>query len=165
MKNALMQNGLIYEFQMEHVPQHDWTAQPEPQQEFVQPALPTIEKTTEPEPEVLLPPAEITPPEPVKETVSPLVSTMPATTLTIPQREAEPDVSDIADSPVQDEPLTPIPKNHFHSDCRGKIRVPQRQCFCRKAKVFAGNNACKTSAEGTYQDPCAGRDFRKLHYR
>ena len=35
-KNALMKNGLIYEFQMDHVPQRDWTAQPEPQQEFVQ---------------------------------------------------------------------------------------------------------------------------------
>ena len=51
----MMKNGLIYEFQMDHVPQRDWTAQPEPQQEFVQPALPQI---SEPEPEVLLPPTE-----------------------------------------------------------------------------------------------------------
>ena len=135
-KNALMQNGLIYEFQMEHVPQHDWTAQPEPQQEFVQPALPTIEKTTEPEPEVLLPPAEITPPEPVKETVSPLVSTMPATTLTIPQREAEPDVSDIADSPVQDEPLTPIPKEPVSIPelSEGKYEFLSGSAFAEKPK-------------------------------
>lgn len=39
-KNALMQNGLIYDFQMERVPQRDWTAQEDPQPQFVQPELP-----------------------------------------------------------------------------------------------------------------------------
>lgn len=54
-KNALMQNGLIYDFQMERVPQKDWTAQPEPQQEFVQPTLSSSSEQEE-EPEVFLPP-------------------------------------------------------------------------------------------------------------
>ena len=35
-----MQNGLIYDFQMERVPQRDWTAQEDPQPQFVQPELP-----------------------------------------------------------------------------------------------------------------------------
>jgi DNA mismatch repair protein MutL len=39
-KNALMQNGLIYEFQMEKVSQKDWEADPAPQADYVQPTLP-----------------------------------------------------------------------------------------------------------------------------
>ncbi len=73
-KNALMNNGLIYEFQMDHVPQRDWTAQPEAQPEFVQPAIPETDAASEPE--VLLPPAVSTARE--KEIVSPLVRTAPA---------------------------------------------------------------------------------------
>lgn len=73
-KNALMNNGLIYEFQMDHVPQRDWTAQPEVQQEFVQPAIPETDAASEPE--VLLPPTISTAKE--KEIVSPLVRTAPA---------------------------------------------------------------------------------------
>ena len=161
-KNALMQNGLIYEFQMEHVPQHDWTAQPEPQQEFVQPALPTIEKTT----------------EPLAAGRDHTAGTGKRDGFTAGQHNAG---YHPYDSPKGSRARrigycrfactgrtahTDSKRTSFHSGTvRGKIRVPQRQCFCRKAKVSAGTNACKTSAEGTYQDPCAGRDFRKLHYR
>lgn len=74
-KNALMNNGLIYEFQMDHVPQQDWTAQPEVQQEFVQPAIPETNVISEPE--IVLPPVAST--EKKKEIVSPLVHTAPAT--------------------------------------------------------------------------------------
>lgn len=81
-KNALMQNGLIYDFQMERVPQKDWTAPTEPQQEFIQPALPSPPKPEE-EPEVFLPP-EIRHPEPVQNNkASPL--TAARTAVTIPQ--------------------------------------------------------------------------------
>lgn len=74
-KNALMNNGLIYEFQMDHVPQQDWAAQPEVQQEFVQPAIPETNVISEPE--IVLPPVAST--EKKKEIVSPLVHTAPAT--------------------------------------------------------------------------------------
>lgn len=74
-KNALMNNGLIYEFQMDHVPQQDWTAQLEVQQEFVQPAIPETNVISEPE--IVLPPVAST--EKKKEIVSPLVHTAPAT--------------------------------------------------------------------------------------
>ena len=74
-KNALMNNGLIYEFQMDHVPQQDWTAQPEVQQEFVQPAIPETNVISEPE--IVLPSVAST--EKKKEIVSPLVHTASAT--------------------------------------------------------------------------------------
>lgn len=47
-KNALMQNGLIYEFQMERVPQRNWTEKEETPETFLQPSLPvTKEKPDE----------------------------------------------------------------------------------------------------------------------
>lgn len=42
-KNALLQNGLIYEFEMERVPQRDWIGSDEKTEPFVQPELPQIE--------------------------------------------------------------------------------------------------------------------------
>lgn len=87
-KDALMQNGLIYDFQMERVPRRDWTAPVEEPETFVQPALP---QKAEEEPEVFLPPKSVQPerpqvtsPEPVvisqprREPVSPLVAVQTA---------------------------------------------------------------------------------------
>lgn len=116
-KNALMKNGLIYEFQMDHVPQRDWTAQPEPQQEFVQPALPQI---SEPEPEVLLPPtekpaAEPAPKETTRETVAPLVSTASATIavppIVLPEtkfHDEEPEETAYTEQTERSRPVEPV---------------------------------------------------------
>lgn len=103
-KNALMQNGLIYEFQMEHVPQRDWTA-PLPSQEpqFVQPALPAAES----EPEVLTPPSTPAFPKPsLRETPSPLTAVQ--TAISVAPAVEKPTVSAPAlPSELKSAPLSP----------------------------------------------------------
>ena len=92
-KNALMKNGLIYEFQMERVPQKDWTAPVEEPQQFTQPTLPEPtapvpaipEMPAEPEPEVflppeLIPPAKTVPAESPRQVVAPLATAAAAYT-------------------------------------------------------------------------------------
>ncbi len=96
-KNALMKNGLIYEFQMERVPQKDWTALVEEPQQFTQPTLPELtapvsaipEMPAEPEPEVFLPPestlpAKTAPAESSRQVVAPLATAAAAYTVRMP---------------------------------------------------------------------------------
>lgn len=113
-KNALMQNGLIYDFQMERVPQKDWTEQPEPETQFVQPTLPSPPpESTDDEPEVLLPP-EI----PVRrEVVAPLTAVQ--TTLTVKPKLHE-TVTDTYDS---EKSATPQPHN-FQSETTTNVEAP-----------------------------------------
>lgn len=114
-KNALMQNGLIYEFQMKQVPQKDWTAPVESQQEFVQPVLSASLEADE-EPEVLLPPEPHQQEQtPSRETVSPLTTavqaafTIPHTAVT-PQNLAKPE----AVLPVTEpEPITEVSSGKY----------------------------------------------------
>lgn len=119
-KNALMKNGLIYEFQMERVPQKDWTALVEEPQQFTQPTLPELtapvsaipEMPAEPEPEVFLPPesalpAKTAPAESSRQVVAPLATAAAAYTVRMP-----------AESKPEPKPLPP-PK----AEAPEKVRV------------------------------------------
>lgn len=140
-KNALMRNGLIYEFQMERVPQRDWKAQPEQESEskFVQPALPDLEKS-EAEPEVFLPPSSKK--QGQKETVSPLAAvqtafavqqtvTIPAKeTLEEPQKEKEITVGSVQKTGSKQEPesVPEIPEGKYQFlDSRAFAAKPRPQ--------------------------------------
>lgn len=86
-----MQNGLIYDFQMERAVQQDWTKPEHPDPQFVQPALP---KTTE------TPPDESPPPS-YRDSVSPLVS--PQALISVQAHRKPPETHRSAPPPVRTE--------------------------------------------------------------
>ncbi len=78
-KNALMQNGLIYDFQMERAVQQDWTKPEHSDPEFVQPVLPQTTET----------PQDAPPPPFHRDSVSPLVSPQASISVQTHRRPAE----------------------------------------------------------------------------
>jgi len=101
-KNALMENGLVYDFQMERVPQKDWTTPSEPQ--YVSQPLPETSETLD-----SVQPVETSVDTSASASASPLIATQTAFSVKQPQTDLkQPDVPTASIS--EDTDFTSIPE-------------------------------------------------------
>lgn len=101
-KNALMENGLVYDFQIERVPQKDWTTPSEPQ--YVSQPLPETSETLD-----SVQPVETSVDTSVSASASPLIVTQTAFSVKQPQTDLkQPDVPTASIS--EDTDFTSIPE-------------------------------------------------------
>ncbi|MCC8110935.1 MAG: DNA mismatch repair endonuclease MutL [Ruminococcus sp.] len=101
-KNALMENGLVYDFQIERVPQKDWTTPSEPQ--YVSQPLPETSETLD-----SVQPVETSVDTSVSASASPLIATQTAFSVKQPQTDLkQPDVPTASIS--EDTDFTSIPE-------------------------------------------------------
>lgn len=128
-KNALMQNGLIYEFQMARVPQKDWTAPEQSAENLVQPPLETIPSTAEEEPAVQMPSAL----SPAKPVVTPL--TAGGTAVRVPCPPQKPD-----QQPLHMEKADQVLPTPEDAALEGKYEFLDAQSFVRETAPPAAPN-------------------------